>query len=104
MSYKNEMMETMSVDSGDYDRKSHLAVQPYCMNCYVDRCNTDGCLSTSQKAWFCSGGCMTYYFYKNQLAKYSQHVEKNLIKMGSEHFPLELLNKRRKGLGLPTML
>jgi hypothetical protein len=45
---------------------------------------------------------MTYYFYKNKLATYSQPVVSEILKMESKHFKPEVLNKRRKRLGLPT--
>jgi hypothetical protein len=47
---------------------------------------------------------MTYYFYKNKLATYSPLVVNEILQMESKHFKPEVLNKRRKRLGLPTHL
>jgi hypothetical protein len=81
----------------------HYANQSYCMNCFCDRTNTVGHISTVAKAWFCSGECLTYYSYKNKMATYAQEVVVNLLKAGQTHYCLEILNRRRRHLGLSEL-
>ena len=96
----NDDIRSMSSD----EPRTHYAVQQYCTACLEDRDNTVGCISPQAKAWFCSGGCMTYYYYKNRLATYTQPVIDEILKMESKHFKPEILSKRRKRLGLPANL
>ena len=100
----NDINDDVRSTHSNEQRPEHYALQQYCIACLEDRDNTVGCISPQAKAWFCSGGCMTYYFYKNKLAIYTQPVVSEIIKMESKHFKPEILNKRRKRLGLPTHL
>src|SRR3989344_5786045 len=81
-------------------RTVHYALQAYCNACLTERGTTVGCLAPRAKAWFCSGGCMTYHSYKNKLTTYPQQIVSEIIKMENKHFKPEILNKRRKRLGL----
>lgn len=100
----NDMNDDARSTCSDEPRQEHYALQQYCVACLEDRGNAIGCISSQARAWFCSGGCMTYYFYKNKLATYSPPVVGEILKMESKHFKSEILNKRRKRLGLPTQL
>lgn len=98
----NDINDDVRSTCSDEPRLEHYALQQYCVACLEERGNAIGCISSHAKAWFCSGGCMTYYFHKNKLANYSQPVVSEILKMESKHFKPEILNKRRKRLGLPT--
>lgn len=100
----NDMNDDVRTTFSDEPRGGHYALQEYCVVCLEDRGNAVGCISPHAKAWFCSGGCMTYYFHKNKLATYSQPVVAEIINMENKHFKPEVLNKRRKRLGLPANL
>lgn len=104
MEHINDVNDDVRSVCSDEPRTGHYAMQEYCQACLEERGNAVGCISPHAKAWFCSGSCMTYYFYKNKLATYSQPVVSEILKMEDKHFKPEVLNKRRKRLGLPTHL
>lgn len=105
MSYTKEEYfnddDARSVNS-DTPYNKNYASQQYCTMCFSKRDNTVGCISTGARAWFCSTSCMTYYFYSNNLATYSQPVVHELMKMKNKYFKEEILTNRQRKLGIHT--
>lgn len=106
--YKQEHINELTDDtrsvSSDHPRVEHYALQQHCTACLEERTSAIGCMSPRAKAWFCSGGCMTYYFHKNKMATYSPVVVSEIQKMEDRFFKPEIINKRRKRLGLPPIV
>lgn len=102
MSRTNEI-----VDNTNYERPEALpsyALQQYCQYCCDCRVNAVGHLSVQAKAWFCSGACYNLFSYENKTAEYSQPVIRELIRMRTNCYSLDMINRRRKRLNLPTIV
>ena len=75
------------------------ATRGYCSQCYRERGNTVGIISTRAMAWFCSGFCSHAYFHDHDLTKYHMIIQNNITK-NRDNF--ETIKRRKFKLGLST--